>query len=198
MSKNDPEASSKNLDRLIYEVRCHKVMLDADLAKVYGVTTGNLNKAVKRNPDRFPTDFMFQLTKEETSNLMFQIGRSNGQHGGSRKPARVFTEHGAIMAANVLNSPRAVQMSMFVVRAFLKMRAVLSDTHELAHTLAALETELKERLNVHEAAIVTILQRVMDILDPPALPEPPQKDIGFHVKESKTRYRTRPAGTPQR
>ena len=99
------------------------------------------------------------------------------------------------MAANVLNSPSAVQMSVFVVRAFLKMRAVLSNTPELTDKLVALETELKERLNVHEAAIVTILQRVMDILDPPALPEPPQKDIGFHVKESQARYRTRPTGT---
>ena len=91
------------------------------------------------------------------------------------------------MAANVLNSPRAVQMSVFVVRAFLKMRAALSDTRKLA----ALEKELKDRLNIHEAAIVTILQRVMDIIDPPALPEPPpKKDIGFQVKERGNRYRT--------
>ena len=93
------------------------------------------------------------------------------------------------MAAMVLNSPQAVHMSVFVVRAFLKMRAALSDNRALARKLAALETELKERLNVHEAAIVTILQRVMDIIDPPALPAPPKKDIGFHVKESKARYR---------
>jgi phage regulator Rha-like protein len=91
-----------------------------------------------------------------------------------------FTEHGAIMAANVLNSPRAVQMSVFVVRAFLKMRAFLGDKRELAKQLAALEKELKERLDVHEAAIVTILQRVMDIIDPPSLPPGPDKPkIGF-------------------
>jgi hypothetical protein len=95
------------------------------------------------------------------------------------------------MAANVLNSPRAAQMSVFVVRAFVKMRAVLSDSRELARKLASLEKELKDRLNVHEAAIVTILQRVMAIIDPPALPEPPpKKGIGFQVKERKSRYRT--------
>jgi phage regulator Rha-like protein len=90
-----------------------------------------------------------------------------------------FTEHGAIMAANVLNSPRAVQMSVFVVRAFIKMRAALSDTRELARKLADLERDLKSRLNVHEAAIVEILQRFMAILDPPPVPSPPRPRIGF-------------------
>ena len=102
-----------------------------------------------------------------------------------------FNEHGAIMAANVINSPRAVQMSVFVIRAFVKMRAALSDTRELARKLATLEKELKDRLNVHDAAIVTILQRVMDIIDPPVLPEPPpKKGIGFQIKERRGRYRT--------
>ena len=98
------------------------------------------------------------------------------------------------MAANVLNSPRATQMSVFVVRAFVKMRTVLSGNRELLGKLAALEKELKGRLDVHEAAIVTILQRVMDIIDPPALPDPPKppkKGIGFQVKDAKARYRAR-------
>ena len=113
-------------------------------------------------------------------NLKYQIGTSSSGHGGRRRPPYAFTEHGAIMAANVLNSPRAVQMSVFVVRAFLKMRSLLGDKRELAKQLAALEKELKQRLDVHEAAIVTILQRVMDIIDPPALPPPPSKPrIGF-------------------
>jgi hypothetical protein len=104
----------------------------------------------------------------------------------------VFTEHGAIMAANVLNSPRAVQMSVFVVRAFIKMRSALTDTRELARKLAALESELKSRLDVHEAAIVEVLQRVMQILDPPAAPAaPPPPEIGFHVKEEPIKYRVR-------
>jgi phage regulator Rha-like protein len=100
-----------------------------------------------------------------------------------------FTEHGAIMAANVLNSTRAAQMSVFVVRAFVKMRSALTDTRALARKLAALEKELKDRLDVHEAAIVTILQRVMDLIDPPPQPEPPPKQIGFQVKEGRGRYR---------
>jgi hypothetical protein len=101
-----------------------------------------------------------------------------------------FTEHGAIMAANVLNSPRASQMSVFVVRAFVKMRSLLTDTRELARKLAVLEQELKARLDVHETAIVEFLQRVMKILDPPPpAPEPPTPEIGFHVKEDAVPYR---------
>ena len=192
MSGKDLPVPGENLDRLIYEIRGQKVMLDTDLAAIYGVPTKRLNEQVKRNRDRFPAEFAFQLTNEEHANLKSQIATSSLRHGGQRKLPWVFTEHGAIMAANVLNSPQAVQMSVFVVRAFLKMRAALSDNRELARKLAALETELKDRLNVHEAAIVTILQRVMDIIDPPALPAPPKKDIGYHVKESKARYRTRP------
>jgi phage regulator Rha-like protein len=134
---------------------------------------------VKRNRDRFPKDFLFQLTEDEWKNLRYQIGTSSLGHGGRRTRPYVFTEHGAIMAANVLNSRRAVQMSVFVVRAFLKMRALLGDKRELAQKLASLEKELKKRLDVHEAVIVTILQRVMDIIDPPVAPEPPKPHIGF-------------------
>lgn len=190
MSEKDLPVPSENLDRLIYEIRGQKVMLDADLAEVYGVETRVLVQAVKRNFRRFPADFIFQLSEPEWDSLRSQVVISKGK-GGRRYRPYVFTEHGAIMAAMVLNSPQAVHMSVFVVRAFLKMRAALSDNRELARKLAALEKELKERLNVHEAAIVTILQRVMDIIDPPALPEPPKKGIGFHLKEAKARYRTR-------
>lgn len=111
------------------------------------------------------------------------------------KPSAVFTEHGAVMAANVLNSPRAVQMSVFVVRAFIRMRVMLADTRQLARKLARLERELKGRLDVHEGAIVEILQRVMGILDPPRLPEPKRRRIGFRVEEAGPAYRRRrPAG----
>ena len=187
---------AERLDTLIYEIRGQKVMLDADLAAVYGVETGALNRAVKRNAARFPEDFVFRLTVEEFDSLRCQTGISNMQlqmatakgRGGRRYQPYAFTEHGVLMAANVLNSPRAVQMSVFVVRAFLRMRLMLSGNRELTRKLAALEKELKERLDVHEAAIVTILQRVMDIIDPPTLPEPPKKDIGFRVKEGRGRY----------
>jgi len=149
--------------------------LDTDLGRLYGVTTKRLNEQVKRNRERFPDDFMFQLTMEEADRLR----RSRSQIATLKRGQNIkylpyaFTEHGAIMAANVLNSHRAVQMSVFVVRAFIKMRSILTDTRDLARKLAALEKELKGRLDVHEASIVTVLQRVMDILDPPAVPPPP-------------------------
>lgn len=191
MSETDLAVPSENLDRLIHEIRGQKVMLDRDLATLYGVTTKNLNKAVGRNRNRFPADFMFQLTREEYQSLRFQFGTlKQGQH--AKYLPYAFTEHGVAMLSSVLRSQRAVHVNILIMRAFVKMRAALSDTRDLARKLAALENELKERLNVHEAAIVTILQRVMDIIDPPALPAPPKKDIGFHVKESKARYRTRP------
>jgi ORF6N domain len=194
MPKSSNKLTSDQLDRLIYEVRGERLMLDSDLALIYGVETKALNRAVKRNRDPFPTDFV--LSEDEWKNLRYQIGTSSSNskhqssryqigtstlgHGGRRSRPYVFTEHGAIMAANVLNSRRAVQMSVFVVRAFLKMRALLGDNRDLAQKLAALEKELKKRLNVHEGVIVTILQRVMNIIDPPALPPPPPKPrIGF-------------------
>jgi hypothetical protein len=152
-------ANVPKLDELIREVRGQKVMLDFDLARVYGVETKSLNRAVKRNADRFPKDFMFQISEDEWKNLRYQIGTSSSGredqflryqtgtsglgHGGRRRRPYLFTEHGAIMAANVLNSRRAVQMSVFVVRAFLKMRALLGDKRELAQKLASLEKELK-------------------------------------------------------
>jgi phage regulator Rha-like protein len=196
MPNSSKKLTSDQLGRLIYEVRGERVMLDSDLASIYGVETKALNRAVKRNRDRFPKDFVFQLSEDEWKNLRYQIGTSSSDpkhqslryqigtstlgHGGRRNRPYVFTEHGAIMAANVLNSRRAVQMSVFVVRAFLKMRALLSDNRDLAQKLAVLEKELKKRLDVHDTVIVTILQRVMDIIDPPALPPPPPKPrIGF-------------------
>jgi len=179
VSKKKLLANVSQLDELIREVRGQKIMLDLDLARVYGVETKSLNRAVKRNADRFPKDFMFQISSNEWKNLKYQIGTSSSGHGGRRRPPYAFTEHGAIMAANVLNSRRAVQMAVFVVRAFLKMRALLGDKRELAQKLASLEKELKKRLDVHEAVIVTIFQRVMDIIDPPLAPQPPKPRIGF-------------------
>jgi hypothetical protein len=174
------------VEPLLREVRGERVILDSDLARLYGVPTFRFNEAVKRNLDRFPGDFRFQLTAEETAALTSQTAMSKPGRGGRRTLPYAFTEHGAIMAANVLNSPQAVQMSVFVVRAFLKMRAALTDTSTLAKKLADLEAELKSRLDVHEVAIVEILQRLMTILDPPPAPEPelPQREIGFHAKGS--------------
>ena len=180
----------QGIDNLIREIRGQKVILDSDLAALYGVPTFRFNEAIKRNRRRFPTDFMFQLTREEVDSLASkiaiskprnssQIAMSSRKHRGRAYRPYAFTEHGTLQAANILRSPRAVQMSVFVVRAFLKMRALLGDKRELAKKLAALERELTQRLDVHEAAIVHVLQRVMDILDPPALPPPPKPRIGF-------------------
>ncbi len=126
---------------------------------------------------------MFRLTGKEYEVLTSQFAISKSGRGGRRTLPYVFTEHGAIMAANILNSKRAVQMSVFVVRAFVKMRSFLRDNRELSRKLSELERELKKRLNVHETAIVGILQRIMVLIDPPALPEPKRRPIGFGTKE---------------
>ncbi len=183
--------SLDRIESLILSIRGRRVILDSDLARLYGVTTARLNEQVKRNPNRFPPDFMFPLSQQEFAALISQNATSKGR-GGRRKLPNVFTEHGALMAANVLNSPRAVQMSVFVVRAFIRMRAALADTRELARKLADLERDVKARLDVHESAIVGILQRVMEVLAPPALPAPrPRRRIGFGVEEARPRYRVR-------
>ena len=171
-----------DIGSLIRTIRGQKVILDSDLARIFGVPTFRFNEAVKRNRGRFPDDFLFQLTREEQSNLISQIAISSS-HGGRRKLPYAFTENGAIMAANVLNSPEAVRMSVFVVRAFVQMRDLLGGTKELARQLADLEKKLTARLDVHESVIVDVLRRVMEILDPPPLPpEPPKRRIGFHVE----------------
>jgi hypothetical protein len=192
-----PETDLALIQQRIYTIRGVRVILDSDLATLYGVETKALNRAVKRNRDRFPKDFVFQLSEAEWTNLKYQIGTSSSgredqylRHQiGTLKAGRgqhrkylpwVFTEHGAIMAANVLNSRRAVQMSVFVVRAFARMREALRGTPELARKLAALEKKLTARLDVHEAAIVKVLREVMQVLNPPPLPEPQRKQIGFH------------------
>lgn len=123
------------IEKSILTIRDMKVMLDSDLAKVYGVTTTRLNQQISRNVDRFPDDFSFVLTREEFAALKLQIATSNIGRGGRQKLPRVFTEHGAVMAATVLNSAHAVQMTIFVVRAFVKTRELLADHRELAGEL---------------------------------------------------------------
>src|SRR5260370_9484171 len=162
MPKPPNKLSADQLGQLIYEIRGQRVMLDSDPAAIYAVETKALNRAVKRNRDRFPKDFMFQISSNEWKNLKYQIrtsspaGRSQAlrYQFGTLKIGRgqhrkylpyAFTEHGAIMAANVLNSQRAVQMSAFFVRAFLKMRALLGGKRELAGKLSVLAKQLEKR-----------------------------------------------------
>jgi hypothetical protein len=184
-----------NVESLIRNIRGQRVILDMDLAKIYRVSTKRLNEQVRRNNKRFPPDFMFRLSLLESrqinysqvvvcqcdTNLKSQFAISSSEHGGRRKLPLAFTEQGAIMAANVLNSAEAVRMSVFVVRAFVKMRELLCGSKELAEQLVALEKKLTDRLDVHEVAIVDILQRIMTIIDPPPTPPVTPKDpIGFH------------------
>ena len=184
-AKNMSKQSVSPVDRislLIRTIRGQKMVLDTDLALIFGVPTFRFNEAIKRNRERFPNDFMFQLTAAEAESLTSQIAMSKPGRGGRRTLPYAFTENGAIMAANVLNSPEAVRMSVFVVRAFVQMRDLLGSTKELAKQLAALEKKLTARLDGHEVAIIEVLRRVMDILDPPPPPpEPPRRRIGFHV-----------------
>jgi len=194
MKQNSPLAQVPDIETLILTARDQRVILAPDLAAIYGVPTKALNQAVKRNVERFPADFMFRLTLEEAE----AVRRSRSQIVTLKQGQNIkyspcaFTEHGAIMAANVLNSSQAIQMSVFVVRAFVKMRSAFGDSRELARKLARLEQELKIRLNIHEAAIVDVLQRIMKILDPPPPPpDPPAPEIGFHVKEDAVPYRTK-------
>src|SRR6266481_2082644 len=181
----------EQIDGMIRTIRGTRVLLDRNLAKIYGIPTFRFNEAIKRNRHRFPPDFMFQLTREEFDSLKSQIAMSkrenssqiamsSGKHRGAAYRPYAFTEHGALQAANVLRSRRAVQMSVFVIRAFVKMRETLLGTRELAKKLALLEKKLTGRLDVHEAAIVKVLQDLLQILNPPPLPpDPPQRKIGF-------------------
>ena len=180
-SKNETSLACARAEPIprIVTIRRQKVILDSDLARIYGVPTHRFNEAVKRNGSRFPDDFMFQLTPDEFAVLISQNAISKMGRGGRRTVPYAFTEHGAVMAANILHSERAVQMSVFVVRAFIRMRVALADNLDLAKKLAALEKEIKARLDVHESAIVDTLQRLMEIIDPPAVLEPPKKPIGF-------------------
>jgi hypothetical protein len=185
----------------IFELRGRRVILDADLAEIYGVTTKRLNEAVKRNQDRFPEDFVFQLERQEVANLRSQIAtfvsatqydmRSQTATASNRifrHAPFAFTEHGAIMAAALLNSPRAVQMSLFVVRAFVQMREALAGHRDLAQKLAELERKLTERLDGHERAILHLLDEMKQLVEPP---EPLRKRIGFGVAESRGVYRAK-------
>ena len=172
------------VENLIRFIRSQRVILDADLAKVYGVTTTRLNQQVRRNAGRFPEDFAFQLTRDELASLMLQYATSKKGRGGRRKLPLAFTEHGAIMVASILNSPQAVQMSVFVVRAFVKMRETLAQNRQLAEKLAELERRLTERLDTHEKVIVHILDEIKKLMEPlPPSRDPKRREIGFHVRD---------------
>ena len=155
-------------------MRGHKVLLDADLATLYGVTTKRLNEQVRRNRERFPEDFVFQLAQDEYEALRSQFATLKPGRGQHRKYLPyVFTEHGAIMAAAVLNTPRAVEMSLYVVRTFIRLRELLASNQALKRKL----DELERKLGTHDQAIASILSAIHELMTPP---EPPKKRrIGF-------------------
>ena len=165
----------ERIERSILLIRGRKIMLDADLAKLYGTSTKRLNEQVKRNRDRFPSDFMFQLRKEEWDSLSSQIATSKTGRGGRRVSPYAFTEHGAIMAANVLNSVRAVQASIQVVRAFIRLRGLLASHGELARRLDALEQKYDGQFKV-------VFDALRKLMTPP---EPSVPRMGFHLTRQK-------------
>ena len=180
-------SSNRKIDKVesaIYLVRGQRVMLDSDLAAIYQVTTKQLNQQLKRNLNRFPDDFSFQLTAKDLTNLRSQIVTSSF-HGGRRYRPWVFTEHGAIMLASVLNSDVAVQASVRVVRAFVRLREMVAANAELAGKL----TELERRLDSHDEAIVDLFAALKRLLEAPEAK--PKREIGFHVRERAARYRTK-------
>ena len=160
------------IQRLILLIRGEKVIIDADLAEAYGVTTKALNQAIRRNADRFPPDFMFRLTKEEKQEVVTNCDHLEKLKFSPVTP-RAFTEHGAIMVASVLNSPKAVEVSVFVVRAFVKLREVIAGHKALAHKIAQLERKLGD----HDEQIMVLVAAIKHLMDP-KLP-PKKRRIGF-------------------
>jgi ORF6N domain len=209
-----PKKSPKPIDDLIHTIRGQKVILDTDLAELYGVPVKRLNEQVKRNIERFPKDFMFQLSASEWTELRSmaacdesedsddqhvtndrsQIATSSSEPSDSKRLTHLrrsgssrpyaFTEHGAIMASTILSSPEAVRMSQYVVRAFIKQREFLMANADLLKRLAEIDAKL---LN-HDEVLKLIIQELQPLLNPPATPALPDKEMGFHVREEPPAY----------
>jgi hypothetical protein len=197
MKKTQPVLTLPDIEGLIVTLRGQKVILDADLARIYGVPTRALNQAVKRNLARFPLDFLFRATPEELDGMRSQFVIASGQSQpvtGSRRNVRhlpyAFTEHGALMAATVLNSPRAVAMSLYIIRAFVKMREDIAANATILKRLAEIDTTLLH----HDGALREIFQKLRPLLEPP--PVPPKPEIGFHIKEDAVPYRIKKTTRP--
>ena len=185
---NDKTAlvQAEQVEQAILLIRGQRVILDRDLAALYGVTTGNLTKAVQRNPERFPVDFMFQLTQEEAEALRFHLGSlKRGQH--FKYLPRVFTQEGVAMLSSVLRSPRAVQVNIAIMRVFVHLRETLALHRDLAHKLADLERKIES----HDAGIRALFDAIRQLMTPPA---EPRKQIGFSVNEKRASYGTRSKG----
>lgn len=165
---------SERIESRILVLRGQRVVIDRDLAALYGVSTKRLNEQVRRNQARFPEDFCFQVTQQEFANLRSQFATSSKVHGGQRHAPLVFTEHGALMAAQVINSPEAVNMSVHVVRAFVRLRQLMVNHKALSAQLAALES----RVGAHDEQIAAIVETIRQLTTPDA-PTHGRK-MGFH------------------
>jgi ORF6N domain len=176
--KNTQIEKVENVADKIFNIRGQRVMIDSDLAEVYQVETKRLNEQVKRNLSRFPEDFMFQLTEEEVANLKSQFATSKSQHGGRRTLPYVFTEHGAVMLASVLNSPTAIEASIKVVRAFVQMRSILALHQDLSDRMA----ELEKNTDIHSKNFVVIDELLGEIFRNPKFMK---RKIGFVEEEKK-------------
>jgi hypothetical protein len=175
------------IERRIYRVRAQNVMLDSDLANLYRVTTSNLNLAVKRNLSRFPSDFMFQMTRGEWDSLLLQSAIAKKGRGGRRTPPYAFTELGVAMLSSVLNSERAVQINILIMRAFVRLRTLLATNEELAKHLDEVESRFtkqlsrhEQKLSSHEQAIAGIFNTLRELMNPPQI-----RAIGFTADFSK-------------
>lgn len=177
------EPNLQNLvEKKIYFIRGHKVMFSNDLAELYGVTTANLNKAVKRNLDRFPTDFMFRLSKKESENLIFQFGISSW--GGTRFIPYAFTEQGVAMLSSVLRSKKAIRVNIEIMRAFARLREILAANKDFARRLEALE----KKFDTHDQQFQVVFDAIRELMK---IPEKPKRRIGFIAEEPKAVYRVR-------
>ena len=174
MAKSKAMVKIGKIQQRILLIRGEKVIVDADLAEAYGVTTKALNQAIRRNADRFPPDFMFRLTKDEKQEVVTNCDHLQNLKFSPVNP-RVFTEHGAIMAASVLNSPKAVEVSVFVVRAFVQLREVLAGHKELARKISQLERKLGD----HDKQIMVLVEAIKQLMDPK--PPPKTRRIGFNT-----------------
>jgi len=166
--------TTRKVDSKILVLRGQKVILDTDLAELYGVQVRHLNQQVKRNAKRFPPAFHFQISAQELAILRSQNVISSSTHGGTRYRPNVFTEHGAIMAATVLNSERAIEMSVFVVQAFVRMRRAITANRHVLSKLA----EIERRLEGHDANIQDLMDAIRELINPP---DPPRRQIGFEA-----------------
>jgi hypothetical protein len=172
MAKKHALIPGEQIERAILTIRGQRVILDADLATIYGVTTTRLNQQVRRNLDRFLDDFAHQLTQQEFTILMLQNATSSLGHGGRRKLPYVFSEYGAVMAANVLNSPIAINASILVVRAFVRMREMLSTNADLARKIDNMEKK-------YDVQFKAVFDAIRQLMRPP---QTSQRQIGFHAK----------------